>query len=160
MVIGAWGLIAWELAIAHHVVFVTRPNGKNGGKKSGVDEIDSGEVEHDPTHRNHLGDGADFAAPVRFDRDVLVDQIKDTDSSDDFEIPNHHKNDEPDRKVPIDSPIHKGGRDKAGHEKGLVGERIEDGPGERLLIEMPRDPAIDPIEDRGQGVGGDRQPAK
>ncbi len=38
------------------------------------------------------------------------------------------------------------------------GRRDEDGSGERLLIEVPGDPAIEAIQKRGQGVDADREP--
>lgn len=117
-------------------------------------------MQHDPTHRNHLGDGADFAAPVGFDGDLIVNEVKNADPPDDLEITENDKNDEPNREVPIDAPVDEGGDDETGHEKGFIGERVEDGSREGLLIEVSRDPPVDSIEHRGQSVNRNRQPAK
>lgn len=85
--------------------------------------------------------------------------VENQDSADDFEFPSDHENNEPNRQMPISSPVHKGGGDEAGHEERLVGEWVKNGSGDGLLVEVTGDPSVDPVEDRGQGEDCHCEPA-
>jgi len=144
--------VSRELAVARHKIFISGPKGEKGGENDGVNRVDDGDMEHDPTHRDHLGGGADFPGPVGVDGNFSVDFEEDDDAAEDFEIAGHDEDDEPDGEVPILAPVDHGRGDEPGHEKGFIGDGVEDGPGEGLLVEVARDPAVDSIEHRGQGV--------
>lgn len=148
-----------KLPVSHHVILVSRPDREKGGEDRGVDQINRSEMEHDPTHRDHLGHGADFADSEGLDGDLTIEIVEDPDADNDFKVAGHDEDDEPNGQMPIDSPVHKGRGKKPGHQEGLVGERIEDGPGERFLVKVPGDPAIESIKNRCEGVDRDRQPA-
>ncbi len=149
-----------ELPVSHHVVFVSRPNCENSGNDGGDDEWDGREVEHDPAHCDHLGHGADLAGPEGLDGDFSIEVIEDPDPDNDFEIPGDDEDDEPNGEVPINSPVDEGRGEETGHQKGFVGKRIQDGSGEGFLIEAPGDPAIEAIQEGGQGVNADCEPAE
>ena len=83
------------------------------------------EFQHDPAQRDHLSHSANFSCPVGFDWNFLVDTIENYNPPYDFEIPGDHENDEPNREVPISSPIHESGSDEARHEKSLVRQRVK-----------------------------------
>ena len=153
-------LISRELTVSHHQILIAGPDGKKGGKGGGVNEVDGGEAKHDPAHRNHLGGGADFARPVRLNRNLFVDKIENGDATEDFEITDDDEDDEPKWEVPVDAPIDKSGGGEPAHKKGFIGDWVENGSGEGLLVEVSGDPAIDPVEHRGQGVDGKGKPAQ
>jgi len=120
-------LILWELAIAHHIVFVGRPDGEEGRQQGGVDGIDASDLEHDPPHRDHLSHGAHLSNPMGLNGDAPIKKVEDPDSADDFEITGNHQDDEPDGQMPIDAPVDKGRHDEAGHEEQLIDQGIHDG---------------------------------
>lgn len=118
------------------------------------------EFQHDPAHCDHLGDGAHLARPVGFDGDFFVNPVENQDSPNDFEIPGDDESNEPNGEMPIDPPVHESGGHEAGHEEGLVGEGIKDGSGERLLIEVSGNPAIESVENRSKSVNRNGEPAE
>ena len=94
------------------------------------------------------------------DGDSFVDEKEDPDAADDFKVTYDDQDDEPDGEVPVDAPVDEGGGDEAGHKKRLVGEGVENSSGERLLVEMAGNPAVQSIKDRGKGVNRDGEPAE
>lgn len=92
--------------------------------------------------------------------DLTIDFVENNDAADDFEVPGDDEDDKPDGEVPVDAPVDEGGGDEAGHEEGFVGDGVEDGASEGLLVPVAGDPAIDAIENGGESVNGDGEPAE
>ena len=135
------------------------PDGEDGGDDGRNDGGDVEELEHDPAEGDHLGDSADFPGPVRIDGDAAVDEVENPDSDDDFQVPHDHENEKPHGEVPILPPVDEGHGDESGEEEGFITEGIENGSEEAFLIELSRDPSIEPIKGGGEDVGADGEPA-
>ena len=139
---------------------MARPDREDGSNDGGVEGGEVEELEHDPAEGDHLSQGADFAGPMRLDGDPTIDEIKNPNANDDFDVARDDEDEEPHRKTPILAPVHQGQGDKAGEEESLVGEGIEDGTDEGFLIKAAGDPAIDPVHRCCDDVSSHCEPAR
>ena len=68
----------------------TRPDRENGRQDSGVNRGERDDFKHDPAEQKHLGEGANFAAPVRFDGNVGVEVVQNPDTDNDNDVSCDH----------------------------------------------------------------------
>ena len=139
---------------------MARPDREDCRNDGGVEGGEVEELEHDPAEGDHLGHGADFTGPMRIDGDPAIDEIKNPNANDDFDVARDDEDEEPHRETPILAPVHQGQGDEAGEEERFVGEGIEDGTDEGFLIKAASDPAIEPVHRCCDNVSSHREPAR
>lgn len=97
-----------ELAQPLAEVFDTGPSSEDGGGDGGVKWIERDEFQHDPSEKDHLGDGADLARPVGFDWHLVVQIVQNPDTRNNNDIASDHKCGKPDWDLPTLTPWNEG----------------------------------------------------
>lgn len=91
------------------------PEGEDGCDDGGVNNGEVSDFQHHPDDEGHLGDGADFTEPARFDGHAPFEIIENSDSAKDNDIAGDNKSGKPDGDMPVvGSPWGEGEGDDGG----------------------------------------------
>lgn len=148
-----------ELAQSLAEVFDAGPDGENGGYDGRVDGVEGDDFQHNPAEQNHLGDGADLACPVGFDRHVVVQIVQNRYARNDNDIARDHQRGKPHRDVPAITPVDECKKYDACEQQGFVCKGIHERAELAALVKVAGNITVDAITYCRKNKNPDRPPA-
>jgi hypothetical protein len=131
---------------------------EDGGEAGGVEGVEGDDLQAGPRHGDHEEGGAGLSGPMRFDFDLMIEEVQHSDAAPYDGITDNDKPREPNWDRPILAPLENREDNDGGENEQFVRDGIEDRSQFGAFVKAAREESVQEISQGGDRKDGDGPP--